>query len=255
MKKLQLWHVILLILFFPIVIPAAVVWLFRFLSSKFPKIAVTLDALWTVLAVSALISIYETPDDLAGIAFCAVLFVLVPAAVVAWGVIRHNSLHSDVTESKPPEPKIKPETAPSLPVYEQSTIYRELESAQKKREELWNSPVVRRHYDLLDEEGRLYSKIHKSGDYHSADAYRFESICKEDISIAEEFVRLYKNNREIVPRYPCFKQLAIFYEKQGNYHLAVTVCEEAIRLGFEEDGTQGGMTGRMEKLDRKISNH
>lgn len=249
MKKMKPWQVILLIVFYPV----GIVWLCWFLSSRFPKIALIIDALWSALAISALISIYETPDDLLGIAFCAILFVVFPAFIILWGVKRHISA-SENPPAAQPEPETK--TVPRLPsyeqTYEQSRIYQELREAQAKREELWNAPVVRRHYDLLDQEGILYSKVHKSGDYHSSDAYHFEVICKEDISLAEEFVRLYKSHGQIVPRYPCFKQLAIFYEKQGNYHLAVTVCEEAIRLGFEEDGTQGGMTGRMEKLEKKM---
>ncbi len=47
------------------------------------------------------------------------------------------------------------------------------------------------------------------------------------------------------------KNFRINLSKQGNYHLAITVCEEAIRLGFEDDGTQNGMTGRIDKLMKK----
>jgi len=122
---------------------------------------------------------------------------------------------------------------------------------QTEKENFWDSPVLKRHYELLDLEGQLYSKVHQTGDYRSNDAYHFEAVCKEDITLAEEFIRLHKEYGHAIPRYPCFKQLAIFYEKQGNYHLAITVCEEAIRLGFEDDGTQNGMTGRIEKLMKK----
>ena len=129
-----------------------------------------------------------------------------------------------------------------------------MQKYREEKENFWDSPILRQHYNLLADEERLYSRVHQSGDYRSSDAYHFEAVCKEDISLAEEFVQLHKKYNQTIPHYPCFKQLAIFYEKQGNYHLAITVCEEAIRLGFEDDGTKGGMTGRIEKLEKKQLN-
>lgn len=48
-----------------------------------------------------------------------------------------------------------------------------------------------------------------------------------------------------------YKKLAIIYEKEGNYSQAIQLCEEALSFGFTDDGTKGGMEGRLAKLKKK----
>lgn len=134
---------------------------------------------------------------------------------------------------------------------QQQRTYRQIQQDIRKYERWQNSPVMNRHYELLEKERILYSKVHQSGNYHGPDAYRFEALCLEDISIAEEFIALCNECNQDIPSYPAFKQLAIFYEKQGNYHLAIPLCDEAIRLGFTDDGTKDGMKGRLARLEKK----
>lgn len=266
MKKLKFWQVILLIVLYPV----GIAWLFWTLSKKFPKLKVAwlIDTLWSILAVSVLLSIYEGPADIVPIIICAILFVLVPFAIIFLCGLCYREIHGQIpSESASPHSPETQTPSKSKNIAEITIPLSSLKSSksshdidkitrklQEEQENFWDNPVNKRHFELLELEGQLYSKVHKSGDYHSDDAYYFEAVCTEDISLAEEFVRLHKKYDQTIPRYPCFKQLAIFYEKQGNYHLAITVCEEAIRLGFEEDGTQGGMTGRIEKLEKKQLN-
>lgn len=55
-----------------------------------------------------------------------------------------------------------------------------------------------------------------------------------------------------IPRYPSFKELAILYEKEGDYKSAIGVCKEAIEVGQADDGTKGGMAARIERLKKKV---
>ena len=48
-----------------------------------------------------------------------------------------------------------------------------------------------------------------------------------------------------------FKRLAIMYEKEGNLQYAMLFCDYALSLGYNDDGTKGGMKGRLDKLRKK----
>lgn len=48
-----------------------------------------------------------------------------------------------------------------------------------------------------------------------------------------------------------FKRLAIMYEKEGELQTAMLFCDYALSLGYNEDGTKGGMQGRLDKLRKK----
>lgn len=48
-----------------------------------------------------------------------------------------------------------------------------------------------------------------------------------------------------------FKRYAIICEKEGNLPTAIWSCQQAIHFGLTNDGTKGGMTGRLEKLMKK----
>ena len=50
-----------------------------------------------------------------------------------------------------------------------------------------------------------------------------------------------------------FKQYAIICEKAGDIPHAIWTCQYAIRLGLTDDGTKGGMPGRLDKLMRKYN--
>lgn len=48
-----------------------------------------------------------------------------------------------------------------------------------------------------------------------------------------------------------FKDLSIYYEKQGFYSEAIKVCDATIACGYVKDGTKSRMIGRKEKLKKK----
>ena len=55
-----------------------------------------------------------------------------------------------------------------------------------------------------------------------------------------------------IPCFTTFKKLAIIYEKEKDYENAIKICRLAISEGQERDGTKAGMTGRLEKLLKKV---
>lgn len=67
----------------------------------------------------------------------------------------------------------------------------------------------------------------------------------------EYYKRKYAHNY-IIPRFPSFKALAIIYEREGEYEEAIGICKDAIKLGLQDDGTKGGMTERIRKLQAKL---
>ena len=53
------------------------------------------------------------------------------------------------------------------------------------------------------------------------------------------------------PRCPSLSQLAIIYEKMGEYEKAIEISNIAASLN-QTDGTKGGFEGRISKLQKKI---
>lgn len=100
-----------------------------------------------------------------------------------------------------------------------------------------------RHYELLNDEKLEYAAALKTGDFS-----RVIALCKEDFAIAPVLVDYFLADFGKLPHYPAFELLAKIYEKQGNFEEACFVCQRAIVLGYTEDGTKGGMRGRLEKL-------
>ena len=68
-----------------------------------------------------------------------------------------------------------------------------------------------------------------------------------------EYYKAMRKSAYIMPSYPSFKVLATIYEKEGDYSSAIEVCKAAIQEGFADDKTKGGMAGRIEKLEKKLS--
>ena len=77
-------------------------------------------------------------------------------------------------------------------------------------------------------------------------------ICIKDIGLVDKFNKECIREYGKLPKsYPSFKTLAILYEKEGDYKSAIKVCQEAIRAGYPQNGTQGGMEARIKKLHVK----
>ncbi len=127
--------------------------------------------------------------------------------------------------------------------------------------------LISMYYAKRDEEGNIDKCIH---------------ICLKDIALYPLFKQAYikddinnlkvsqsfrevgsKEHNELQSRIdnyqypilsvPSFKRLAIIYEQQNKLNEAIEVCEKAISYSLD-DGTKGGFEGRIEKLNRKITN-
>ncbi|WHY63234.1 hypothetical protein [Cytobacillus firmus] len=84
------------------------------------------------------------------------------------------------------------------------------------------------------------------------------NYCLKDIALFPKFEKAYiaeHTHRGVapkIPRIPSFQQLAIIYEKQGKYKQALQICKRASEFGLH-DNTKGGFEGRINKLEKKIS--
>ena len=79
----------------------------------------------------------------------------------------------------------------------------------------------------------------------------FEKACQDQMLRAYAFKPLYE-------KYYCqplyaevFKIYALFLEREGRYVDAATVCARALRWGFPNDRTHGGIKGRLMRLVKK----
>lgn len=88
-------------------------------------------------------------------------------------------------------------------------------------------------------------------------------LCNEDIGLAKLFkaywedlqkTGYYEEAYDRLPVYPSFKRLAIIYDKRKDYDKAISICQQAIELGYVDDGTDGQMPGRIARLMRKAGN-
>ena len=79
----------------------------------------------------------------------------------------------------------------------------------------------------------------------------FEKECKAQMTRAYAFKRPYEHYYSQPLYADVFKIYAIFLEREGRYVDAATVCARALRWGFPNDRTQGGMKGRLMRLVKK----
>ena len=106
------------------------------------------------------------------------------------------------------------------------------------------------HFGYVEQLPQLYKMAREAG-YKSAKMEKCIQLCKKDIDLAASLKKYFLGNDGCLPRYPSFSQLAIIYEKQGEIQKAIEICEKAIQLGFENDGTKAGMKGRLKRLQNK----
>lgn len=116
------------------------------------------------------------------------------------------------------------------------------------------SDAENEHFDLMPKIDELYSSVVRSKDYTGSKAKRLEELCKKDISLAPDVWKSMKQNSPQLcshPTYPSFRQLATLYERRGECDKAIEVCNKAIRDGYNDDGTQMKMSGRIERIKEK----
>lgn len=79
----------------------------------------------------------------------------------------------------------------------------------------------------------------------------FEKACNEQIKITLIYRDMYQKYYNMPLNPDVFKYYAMFLEKQGRYLDAARVCARALSLDFPNDGTKGGMAGRLVRMVKK----
>ena len=102
-----------------------------------------------------------------------------------------------------------------------------------------------KHWDLLYEIRDKYKDASKDGAVPEAMDVVI-ALCRQDIALADQVVSYCKaTGRE--PYYESFKTLVRLLQQRGDHEEAIRVCDQAIALGFNDDGTKGGMEARRKK--------
>ncbi len=123
--------------------------------------------------------------------------------------------------------------------------------SEKDYRDFNNSSVYINHFKYLPIITENYKEVTKTKDYFGTAANKVIKYCSLDIDQAEDFYKLYITYNQELPRYPSFQILAMLYEYRGEIDNAISVCEKAISIGFENDGTKGKMQGRIIRLQKK----
>lgn len=79
----------------------------------------------------------------------------------------------------------------------------------------------------------------------------FEKACNEQIKTTLIYRDMYEKYHNAPLNPDVFKTYAMFLEKQGRYMDAARVCARALSLDFPNDGTKGGMAGRLVRMVKK----
>ena len=111
--------------------------------------------------------------------------------------------------------------------------------------------LSKEYFEALLELNIDWNNLSKSNSYKTKDGMIFEQKCIMQINRFLKLVPKWKRYEEPVPRTDAYKHLAKLYEKQGNLNAAARICADAIKAGFPDDGTKGGMQGRLDKLVKK----
>ena len=162
-------------------------------------------------------------------------------------------LAENVKEEKKEETKTetKTETKKELPLHTQEYLnaLQRYDKAQSDKEYQRKS---KQFYELLMQIQEAYSVINNVGSFNDGAGDSLIEKCINALAIEADI----KEKRE---RYencvfdmstPC-KTLAMVYEKRCEYQRAATICVYAIENGYTNDGTKGGMRGRLARMMKK----
>lgn len=141
---------------------------------------------------------------------------------------------------------------------EEYAKYERFNAVQKRYE-----AVIKRHYELNEQIGVAYTIANNLSLPNSPEMEEVIDLCNEDIELSKVFKEYWEEllktgyHEEVydrLPVYPSFKRLAIIYDKRKDYDKAISICQQAIELGYVDDGTDGQMPGRIARLMRKAGN-
>lgn len=108
-----------------------------------------------------------------------------------------------------------------------------------------------KYYKMSEKIEATYSVINSMNAFDKSAGDTFIELCRETIDIIERIYPKWKMYNQVPYANNVYKRMAMAYEKRGQYKEAADVCLEAIRIGFESDGTNGGYLGRMVRMLKK----
>lgn len=133
-----------------------------------------------------------------------------------------------------------------LKVIRGESSMKQLEETLQKHEN--NTNAVDLHFAYLS----LHEHYYKFKVDSSANIEKFLLYAHKDVELYPKFKEEYLNNHQhqVLPFIPSFKQLAIYYEKEGSFQKAIAISEKAMDYGLD-DQTKGGYAARILKLKKK----
>lgn len=111
---------------------------------------------------------------------------------------------------------------------------------------------LKQFFELITQIQEAYSVINNIGAFSSDAGDNLIKSCGEamELEVAIREKRQYYENHIFDMSPPC-KTLAMIFEKRCEYQRAATICVFAIENGYTNDGTKGGMRGRLARMIKK----
>ena len=107
-------------------------------------------------------------------------------------------------------------------------------------------------YELLTQIQEAYSVINNVGSFSADEGNALIEKCVQAMGLEADIreKREYYENHVFDMSIPC-KMLSMIFEKRCEYQRAATICVYSIENGYPNDGTQGGMRGRLARMIKK----
>lgn len=107
---------------------------------------------------------------------------------------------------------------------------------------------------LYEEIEADYAVLQQLGITSNSQTDALEKKCLTAISTLEMLIPLWKKyNQPLQTICTPAKRLAMIREKQGRYEDAAMACKMALDLNMPQDGTAGGMRGRLARMVKKAN--
>ncbi len=118
--------------------------------------------------------------------------------------------------------------------------------------------IIDLHNDYWERYEKLYSVLLNGNLLQTPKAIELITLIQADIDIAPQWRQMDMEMSKVYERtpqkyYPAFVRMALVYEKRGEYENAISICQQAINMGFDNDKTKGGMQGRIARLCKKAN--
>ncbi|MDY4739377.1 tetratricopeptide repeat protein [Absicoccus porci] len=123
-----------------------------------------------------------------------------------------------------------------------------------KFQKYWNesNQITNEYFDLLERIKRDWSTMYNLHDYTGQIATNLETNCKRSIELFNKWKKVsIKYDQDMPPGAPCYKRLAMLYEKQKKYEESIDVCKEAIHIGVNISDAKPRMVRMIKKAKRE----